>query len=117
MVVYAALPWTFIPGITLMETKPMGALALIQAISTDSAQLATDQATLAALQSTIAADTAAIAADQGNVATDNANLSAYLQTNGAVFVPDPNSTTGGELIYEFSTSAPGFTITPASPAT
>jgi hypothetical protein len=96
------------------ETIAVGILVDIQAISTDSAQLATDTAALAALQTSIDADTAAIAADTATVATANQTLSTDLQTSGPVFVTNAD---GSISVYQFSATAPGYTITKAVPAT
>ena len=91
----------------------MGVLADIQAISTDSAQLAADQATLSALQAQVDAAQAAIAADTSAATQADATLSADLQVSGPVFTANLD---GSVSVYQFATTPPGYTITKAIPA-
>ena len=86
----------------------MGVLADIQAISTDSAQLAADQATLSALQAQVDAAQAAIAADTSAATQADATLSADLQVSGPVYVP--NISDQSVTVYQFATTPPGYTI-------
>jgi hypothetical protein len=91
----------------------MGVLADIQAISSDSAQLATDQASLADLTTKVAAAQAAIAADQTASNGADGQLSTDLQASGPAFVLNAD---GSASVYEFASVPPGYTITVATPA-
>ena len=93
---------------------PAGGLALINAVSDGSKKLASDQAQLVALQASVTAQIATIQTDTTSNAQADQSLSDFLKANGAEFVANADGT---ENVYEFATTPPGYTITPADPAT
>lgn len=87
----------------------MSVLAAIQAITTDSAQLATDQGAVTAAQNALAAAQAVVANDTSTVTAADNDLSTALQgTPGAATVDTTNNVV---TIYQWSSATPGYTIT------
>ena len=86
----------------------------INAIGTDSAQLAVDQGTVVTAQTALTNAQAVVAADSTTVSAADNTLSQALQTaNTLGYVLNAD---GSASIYAYSASRPGFTITTAQPA-